>query len=375
MNKESHTIKPSRIIQRFLASEYLTPPSYYEHIQNNIIYLDKNENPFTPPLGDLASLNLLSFVKNYPDPSANTFLKLLSEKINVPISFLVAGSGSDELLDLIIRIFSSSRNAVLSVSPSFSMYKFYAKINGAKYLSVPLKLQLNEVMGIAQYDLDQQKFMQMAKSSKIIILARPNNPDGMLLPLDFIKKILELKKLVIIDEAYIDFSNESSLKDLTKSYNNLIILRSFSKSHSLAGLRLGYIITNPSIKKIVTRVKGPYSVNNLALFYGSLLLNTQEEVLANINKIKSIREEFYKDLLKLRGKSKAFYFHPSEANFILLRFQSAEIAKSLYQYFLNNQIKVRNFEAGLPNCLRISIGTGVHMKKVIEIIKLYFEVN
>ncbi|MFX1268952.1 MAG: aminotransferase class I/II-fold pyridoxal phosphate-dependent enzyme, partial [Promethearchaeota archaeon] len=147
------------------------------------------------------------------------------------------------------------------------------------------------------------------------------------------------------------------------------------KSHSLAGLRLGYIITNPSIKKIVTRVKGPYSVNNLALFYGSLLLNTQEEVLANINKIKSIREEFYKDLLKLRGKSKAFYFHPSEANFILLRFQSAEIAKSLYQYFLNNQIKVRNFEAGLPNCLRISIGTGVHMKKVIEIIKLYFEVN
>lgn len=340
-----------------------------------MIYLDKNENPFTPPLGDLASLNPLSLVKNYPDPSANTFLKLLSEKINVPISFLVAGSGSDELLDLIIRIFSSPKNAVLSVSPSFSMYKFYAKINGAKYLSVPLKLQLNKVMGIAQFDLDQHKFMQMAKSSKIIILARPNNPDGMLLPLDFIKKILELKKLVIIDEAYIDFSNESSLKNLTKGYNNLIILRSFSKSYSLAGLRLGYIITNPSIKKIVTQVKGPYSVNNLALLYGSLLLNKQEEVLTNINKIKSIREEFYKDLLRIREKSKTFYIHPSEANFILLRFQSVEIANSLYQYLLNNQIKVRNFEAGLSNCLRISIGTGLHMKKVIEILKSYFEVN
>ncbi len=314
-------------------------------------------------------------MKNYPDPGANTFLKLLSEKINIPISFLVAGSGSDELLDLIIRIFSSPKNAVLSVSPTFSMYKFYAKINGAKYLSVPLNLQLNKLMGTAQFDLDQHRFMQMAKSSRIIILARPNNPDGMVFPLNFIRKILELKKLVVIDEAYIDFSDESSLKDLTKSYNNLIILRSFSKSYSLAGLRLGYIITNPSIKKILTRVKGPYSVNNLALFYGSLLLNKQEEVLTNINKIKSIREKFYRELLRLRETNKAFYIHPSEANFILLRFQSAEIANSLYQYLLYNQIKVRSFEAGLSNCLRISIGTGLHMKKVIEIIKLYFEVN
>ena len=376
MNKESHIIKPSKIIQRFLASEYLTPPSYFEQIQNNeIIYLDKNENPFTPPLGDLASLNPLSLVKNYPDPSANTFLKLLSEKINIPISFLVAGSGSDELLDLIIRIFSSPKNAVLSVSPTFSMYQFYAKLNGARYVSVPLKLQLNKLMGIAQFDLDQHKFMQMARSSRIIILARPNNPDGMLLSLDFIKKILELKKLVIIDEAYIDFSNESSLLYLTKSYNNLIILRSFSKSYSLAGLRLGYIITNPSIKKIVTRVKGPYNVNTLALVFGSLLLNKQEEVLINIKRIKSIREQFYKDLLRLREKSKLFYIHRSEANFILLRFQSVEIANFLYQYFLNNQIKVRNFEAGLSNCLRISIGTELQMKKIIEIIKLYFEVN
>ena len=157
LNKESRPIKPSRIIQRFLASEYLTPPSYFEQIQNNdIICLDKNENPFTPPLGDLASLNPLSLVKNYPDPTANTFLKLLSEKINIPISFLVAGSGSDELLDLIIRIFSSPKNAVLSVSPTFSMYKFYAKINGAKYLSVPLELQLKKQMGIVSQNQERK---------------------------------------------------------------------------------------------------------------------------------------------------------------------------------------------------------------------------
>ena len=377
MNKETSPIKPSRKIQRFLASEHLALPSYLEEqIQNNdIIYLDKNENPFAPPLGDLVSLKVLNFFKNYPDPSARTFLKKLSENISIPTSFLVAGSGSDELLDLIIATYGSAKKTILSVSPTFSMYKFYAKINGAKYESVPLKLKLNKETGIAQFDLDQYSFMQKAKSSKIIIIARPNNPDGMLISLDFIKKLLELKNLVIIDEAYIDFSDESSLMYLIKIYDNLIILRSFSKSYSLAGLRLGYIITNPSIKNILTRVKGPYNVNSLALLFGSLLLNKQDEVLANINKVKLIREEFYKDLLRLRKKYKSFYVHPSEANFILLRFQSTEISDSLYQYFLNNQIKVRKFEAELSNCLRISIGTDLHMKKVIEILKLYFEVN
>ncbi len=377
MNKETSPISPSRIIQRFLASDNFVSTSYLEEqIQNdNMIYLDKNENPFTPPLGDLTFLNSLDLFKNYPDPNANIFLKKLSEKIGIPTSFLVAGSGSDELLDLIIRVYASPKNTIISVNPTFSMYKFYTKINGAKYESIPLKLSLNRATGIAKFELDQYTFVQKAKSSRIIILARPNNPDGMLISYNFIKKLLELKKIVIIDEAYIDFSDKSSVMDLIKIYDNLTILRSFSKSYSLAGLRLGYIVTNPSIKNILIRVKGPYNVNNLALKIGSLLLDKQDEVLRNINKIISIREKFYKNLLNLRKKNNSFYVHPSEANFILLRFQSTEIADSLYQFLLKYQIKVRKFEAEVSNCLRISIGTSSHMKKVIEILNLYFEVN
>jgi histidinol-phosphate aminotransferase len=254
------------------------------------------------------------------------------------------------------------------------MYKFYASINNAKYITVPLKLSVNEASGLAKFNLDQEIFIKKAKMSDIIILARPNNPDGMTINIEFIEKLLDLEKLIIIDEAYIDFSYKPSLIGLTKNHQNLIISRSFSKSFSLAGLRLGYIIANPSIIKILMKVKSPFNVNNMALQIGSILLNNYDKVSVNINKIKQIREEFYSDLTKLREKCKGFYIHPSEANFILLRFQSQEMSQSVYQFLLKNQIKVRKFDAELSNCLRISIGTRLQMKKVIKILNLCFEV-
>ncbi len=377
MNKEDPLILPSKTIQRLLLSKELNSISYLKEInnENEIIYLDKNENPFPPPIRNFSSPKFIKSLNNYPDPNSTTFLNDLSQHLKIPTSFLLIGSGSDELIDLIIRTYSTPKSTVLSVSPTFSMYEFYTKINGAKFESQLLKLKLNNATGIAQFDLDQNSFMQKAKFSNIIILARPNNPDGMLISLNFIKQLLELKKLVIIDEAYIDFSDKSSMMDLIKIYNNLIISRSFSKSYSLAGLRLGYIIANPSIINILNCIKSPYNVNRLASQFGSLVLNNQKEVSANIDKIKSIRDNFYKALIRLRKIHRKFYIHPSEANFILLRFQSPEISDSLHQHFLKYKIKVRRFKSELSNCLRISIGTSLQMKRVIEILKLYFEVN
>ena len=255
------------------------------------------------------------------------------------------------------------------------MYKFYAKLHGAKYKSKALQLSLNDVTGIAKFELNQNAFIQKAKSSRMIILARPNNPDGLLISYDFIKELLELKKLVIIDEAYVDFSDKPSVKDLINSFDNLIILRSFSKAYSLAGLRLGYLITSPSIKNVIIRVKGPYNVNNLAIKIGSLLLEKQDEILTNISKIKSIREKFYRDLIRLRKKNNTFYFHLSKANFTLLRFQSTEMADSLYLFLLKHQIKIRKFEKDLSNCLRVSIGTSSQMEKLLEMFNQFFEAN
>ncbi|MFX1365323.1 MAG: pyridoxal phosphate-dependent aminotransferase [Promethearchaeota archaeon] len=377
MDKKNYIIKPSKIIRKFLDSQNYDSLSYLDKSsqENEMIFLDKNESPFVPPLGDLVNLKSLNILKNYPDLNANTFLDKLSKDLKIPISYFLAGTGSNEIIGLIIKIYATPKTKILSINPTFSMYQFFANINGAKYESFPLRLLINKATGIAEYDLDQSGFMKRAKSSNIIILARPNNPDGIIISLDFIKQLLKLKKLVIIDEAYIDFSDGPSLIDFIKSYDNLIISRSFSKSYSLAGLRLGYTISDPSINEILIRIKSPFNVNNLALQYGLLLLDKKDEISANINKIKSIRQEFFKDLLSLREKNKTFYIHPSQTNFILLRFESSKISDSVYQYLLKNKIKVRNYGEELSNCLRFSIGTRLQMKKVIEILKSYFEEN
>lgn len=373
MTKNSNLIKPVPNIQKLLKSQNLVIESYFEKQQNNnqLEFLDKNENPFAPPIQMPDSFEFINMVKQYPDPNAAEFLNNLSLKLHIPTSYLLAGSGSDALLDLIIRTYTMRNSIVLGIFPSFSMYEFYVNLNGARYVTVPLILRINQETGIALYELDQSNFIKKAKDSKIIILARPNNPDGMAISRNFIVKLLKLGKLVIVDEAYIDFSDESSLIDLIKGYENLIILRSFSKSYSLAGLRLGYAVAHPRIINVLTQVKGPYNVNSVALTFGSILLQEKDIIIKNIAEIRSLRDEFYHDLLNLQKEYPVFYLHPSEANFVLLRFQSLEVARSLYEYFLTHNIKLRKFEGKLADCLRISIGTKNQMKKVIEIIKSF----
>lgn len=373
LTSKNNLIKPTPIIQKLLRSKKLGLESYFEEQMenNNMIYLDKNENPFAPPLKLIEPSDIIDYLRLYPDPSTSDFLNNLALQLNIPSSYLLVGSGSDDLLDLIIRTYATRNVKILGVSPSFSMYEFYAKINGAEYISVPLILRLNQKTGTAQYELDQSNFINKAKDSKIIILARPNNPDGMVFRRDFIIKLLGLNQLVIIDEAYIDFSDKPSLIDLIQRYDNLIITRSFSKSYSLAGLRLGYIIANPEIINVLNQVKSPYNVNNIALKFGVILINDQSQIMKNITKVKSIRKEFCDDLMELIVKHKKFYYHPSEANFVLLRGQSIEIIQLLYEYFLKCNFKPRKFKGQLENCLRISIGTKFQMKKVIEIIDTF----
>ena len=373
MTSENNLIKPTPIIQKLLKSQKFGLESYFEdQMENNrMIYLDKNENPFAPPIRLIDPTEIINYLRVYPDPNTSDFLKSLALKLNIPSSYLLAGSGSDDLLDLIIRTYATKNTVILGVSPSFSMYGFYTKINGAQYNIVPLILKLNQKTGTAQYELDQSHFINKAKDSNIIVLARPNNPDGTVFARDFIKKLLGLYKLVIVDEAYIDFSDIPSLIDIIQEYDNLIITRSFSKSYSLAGLRMGYLVANPRIVNVLTQVKSPFNVNTIALKFGTILINNQDGIMRNITKIKSIRKQFYEDLVALREKYQKFYYHPSEANFVLLRGDSIEIMQLLYEDFLHSNIKVRKFKGQLADCLRISIGTSSQMKKVIEIIELF----
>jgi histidinol-phosphate aminotransferase len=336
--------------------------------------LDKNENPYSPNFRDISLNNFQKLVTKYPDPNYRKFLNDLAEKLGYPVSFVIAGSGSDELLDMIFRTFINSEDIVLGVEPSFSMYRKYAEINGATYLSCPLDLKIDSSTGIASYVLNEARFLDLARTSRILILARPNNPDGNVVSKLFVEQLLYLNKLTIIDEAYIEFSNVSSLLDLVDKFNNLVILRTLSKSHALAGIRLGYAVANPYIIEVLKKVKSPYNVNAIAAQLGSFTIRS-DEILENIRKIKTTREEMVQKLLHLRNKSKKFYIHFSEGNFILIRFLNPEIATSVYHFLLKSQIKVRKFDDDLPDCIRVSIGTNYQMNLLLEKLGTYFRVK
>jgi histidinol-phosphate aminotransferase len=367
-------INPSLRIQNYLNLKNSAIKPVDEIHSEEMIYLDKNENPFSPTFGALSLIDFQKLVTKYPDPNCKKFLNQLTEKIGYPVSFVIAGAGSDELLDMIFRTFIDSKDIVLSVEPSFSMYKKYAEINGAIYLSYPLNLKIDNSTGIASYNLNKTKFLKQARIARILILARPNNPDGSVVSKEFVEQLLNLNKLTIIDEAYIEFSNISNLLDLLNKYKNLVILRTLSKSHALAGIRLGYAVANPYIIEVLKKIKSPYNVNSFAAHLGSMMIRSNE-ILENIRKIKATREEVVQKLLYLRDKSKQFFIHISQGNFILIRFLNPAIATSVYHFLLKSQIKVRKFDDDLPDCIRVSIGTNCQMNLLLEKLETYFRVK
>lgn len=367
-------IYPSLRIQNYLNHNNSANKPVDEIQREEMIYLDKNENPYSPTFSEFSLIDFQKLVTKYPDPNCRKFLNQLTEKIGYPVSFIIAGAGSDELLDMIFRTFIDSKDIVLGIEPSFSMYKKYAEINGAIYLSYPLNLKIDNSTGIASYNLNKTRFLKQARISRILILARPNNPDGSVVSKKFVEQLLNLDKLTIIDEAYIDFSNSSSLIDLVNRYKNLVILRTFSKSHALAGIRLGYAVANPYIIEVLKKVKSPYNVNAFAAQLGYFMIRS-DEILENIRKIKVTREGVVQKLLCLRNKSKQFYIHISQGNFILIRFLNPESATSVYYFLLKSQIKVRKFDDDLPDCIRVSIGTNYQMNLLLEKLETYFKVK
>ncbi len=373
--KEPNIIFPSEKIKQLI--RYNSISYKIDNSSNgNFIRLDKNENPYLPPLDNFSVSELLQDLRRYPDSFCLNLLNCISEKLNIPESYLLSGNGSDELLDMVIRSYTEKNDKILSVSPSFPMYKIYSQINGAEYISESLKLSLNHSKGIALYNIDEEKFLRLANIAKVIILARPNNPDGSIARRKFILKLLKLNKLTIIDEAYIEFSNKSSMVNLVSKYRNLIVLRTFSKAYGLAGLRLGYGIMDPSIKNVLFQIKSPFNVNRLASKFGTQLIKSQKKVFENIEKIKNTRDEFFKKLIETHNLNQNCLIHPSAGSFFLIRFNSSDTAGAVYRHLLNLKIKVRKYEEiELSSCLRISIGTRSQMDKVLEGMNSFFEVN
>ncbi|MFX0066392.1 MAG: histidinol-phosphate transaminase [Candidatus Hermodarchaeota archaeon] len=335
--------------------------------QKEIIKLDGNENPYGALPEAKEALRTLSDIQIYPDPLCSRLVRAIAKKEGMPEDCIIAGAGVDELIDLLIRGFTNVKDTVLSLSPTFGMYSYLSQVNGANYTSIPQKLQISDPY--ARYYLDERAFLQAAAQAKLVFLTRPNNPDGQILPVNFVKKLLELPILVIIDEAYIEFANQPSLAKYVLSYENLVILRTFSKAFALGGLRVGYGVVPPNVREILTNIKQPYNVN-VAAQEAALRVLFSPSVKKRVFMIKETREWFIQELIKLQQEFKNFWIHRSQACYILLTFQTKKLVNGIYDQLRSKGILVRRYSSfDMAFNLRISIGRLEQIEKVVEEIR------
>jgi histidinol-phosphate aminotransferase len=309
----------------------------------NPILLDANESPF----GEL---------NRYPDSTQKELKQKLSEIKNISASQIAVGNGSDELIDLIIKVFCEpKKDSILMMNPSFAMYGFYASINENKVL----KLDLNE-----NFEIVKDDFLTISNDfkSKIFFLCSPNNPTGNSID-DIEFYIQNFKGIVVVDEAYIEFSGKKSCTELLDKYPNLIVLQTFSKAWGMAGTRVGIAYSSPEIIKLINTVKAPYNVNSLSLNKIVEIISKQEVVNSNIentlNEISWLKNEFQS--VKCIKK-----VYPTDANFFLIEFENVE---KVYEKLLENEILTSKRSPQISNCIRINVGNREENTQLIQVLK------
>lgn len=320
---------------------------YKEIVSNKMIFLDANENPFE------------NGVNRYPDPQQNSVKELLSKIKNIDSKNILLGNGSDEVLDLIFRAFCEpNKDNIITLPPTYGMYAVLANINAIenrkRVLSNTFQPKVNQILETAD------------ANSKILFLCSPNNPTGNSFSEDTVKELLEkFNGLVVIDEAYIDFSEQESWLKRLKQFPNLIITQTLSKAYGLAGIRLGVCYASEAIIAVLNKIKPPYNINEL----------TQDSAIKRLLKVGEVKQEVIKiikerDLLLNELKEVSFVseIYPTDCNFVLVK---VDDATKRYNQLIEKGIVTRN-RTNQPlceNCLRFTIGTKKENKKLIEALK------
>lgn len=311
------------------------------------VFLDANENPLNDKYN------------RYPDPLQWSLKQKIAKVKNIAPENIFLGNGSDEPIDLVIRIFCEPRiDNIVAVDPTYGMYQVCAEVNDVEYR----KVLLNE-----NFDLDAQKLLEKTdRNTKLIFLCSPNNPTGNLLSREEIKKVLDsFAGIVVLDEAYIDFASEATwLNDLEK-YPNLIILQTFSKAWGLAAVRLGMAFASAEIIKLFNKVKYPYNVNILTQNFVGDELDKLELRKQWIATLLEGRNYLINELPKLTFVEKIY---PTDANFILVK---VEDANSLYKQLADKGVIVRNRNSVslCTGCLRITVGTDKENEMLIKTLR------
>ncbi len=322
----------------------------------DIIKLDANENPYGMSPRARAALANLLYGHIYPDPESRALRAALSRFTGVPAENLLAGAGADELIDLIMRVTLNPGDVILNCPPTFGMYAFDANLNNAHVVNVPRKADFSlDVIGVLEA---VEKF-----SPKLIFLTSPNNPDGSLVPPPVLRKLLTLPALIVLDEAYIEFSGVESKCTRVPDHDNLIVLRTFSKLAGLAGLRVGYGAFPSWLMPTLWKAKQPYNVNVAASVAALAALNDPDYLAWTVKTLVSERNRLFDGLSRLPWLSP----YPSRANFILCRVIGKDAAKLKADLAQKHGIFIRYFnKPGLTDCIRISVGKPEHTNSLLK---------
>lgn len=334
----------------------------YEPISGTYrIRLDANECPCNYP-EDIKQqikdeIDKIDF-NRYPDPMASEVVNSFAEYYGIKPECVTAGNGSDELIFLIESAFLEKGDKMLVVAPDFSMYKFYSSI---------CEVECDSFIKDDDLDLDVDMLINKINSDNVnlLIFSNPCNPTGRGITADKARKLVSsVNALVILDEAYMDFWNES-LIDETEKYSNLIVFRTASKSIGSAALRLGFAVANETISRAIKAVKSPYNVNSISQTIGKVIYKNKEYLLNRQKTIVRNKEKLYNGLVKISETYKNFRVYESCANFVFVK---TPFGKQLWEYLKDNSIVIRY----MGDYIRITAGTEQEVEETLDCINKYF---
>jgi histidinol-phosphate aminotransferase len=339
----------SRVQPHLLAAPAYVPVEPPEEVAKRlglpperIVKLDANENPYGPSPRVAAALAQAGSLHIYPDPEQRQFREAIGRYVGLDAAHVIGGTGSDELIDLLIRLFVPAGEVLLNFPPTFSFYPFLAGIQNARVVDIQRR---------PDHSIDIEKALAAAPDASLIVTTSPNNPSGTLLPRPDLLTLLATGKPVIVDEAYVEFAGQSCV-GLIADHENLIVLRTLSKWAGLAGLRVGYMVAQPALIDLVLRVKQPYNLNAAAEIATLASLDDIGYLKECIASIIGERERLEGLLAALPG----FEVTPSASNFVLCRLEGVK-ARDAHRELLNRGILVRYFDTPLlQNHLRITAG-------------------
>ena len=342
-------------------------PSYDGVEKNYRIKVNANESTMNlPPLVEERVINRLSYVafNRYPNEEYYSLVEQIARNFSVRDEQILLGNGSSEIIEKVFHTFGGDGKKVVYPVPSFSMYKIYAK--AADSQAVPFELDKN-------FDVDVDEFIITVKNSgaNLAVICNPNNPTGNALTVDDVEKIAaSIDCAFLLDEAYVEFYGKSAFK-LVGKYPNLMVARTFSKAYGLAGARVGYMIANAEVTRMIGKSFMPYHMNTLSLATADIVYQMRDEFTPRIQMTIAERKRI-SQLLKMMPALEVF---PSQTNFILIRHEKAEQLKN---YLESVDIGIRYFSPtaqGLKNCLRISMGTREENDEVFKIISDWLTAN